>query len=91
MRKALFLAILVMCSVQAVAQKWVRVNTVGYLPNDLKVAVFISVEPAEEASFNVCDAVTGKVVYTGSTKSEGGVGCVSVMERKGVSTNHYLP
>ena len=72
MRKALFLAILVMCSVQAVAQKWVRVNTVGYLPNDLKVAVFISVEPAEEASFNVCDAVTGKVVYTGSTKSVSG-------------------
>jgi peptidoglycan/xylan/chitin deacetylase (PgdA/CDA1 family) len=57
---------------QATAQKWVRVNTVGYLPDDIKVAVYISTEPSDEKTFNVCDAVTGKVVYTGQTKAVSG-------------------
>ncbi len=72
MKRALIFAALVLFSLQAAAQKWVRVNTVGYLPTDLKVAVFISTEPADEKTFNVCDAVTGEVVYTGQTKAVSG-------------------
>ena len=62
MKRALLFAVLLVCALQAAAQKWVRVNTVGYLPDDMKVAVYISTEPTDEKTFNVCDAVTGKVV-----------------------------
>ena len=72
MKRVLLFAVLLACSLQVAAQKWVRVNTVGYLPDDLKVAVFISTEPSDAKTFNVCDAVTGKVVYTGQTKAVSG-------------------
>ena len=72
MKRALLFAFMLVCSLQLAAQKWVRVNTVGYLPSDIKVAVFISTEPADEKTFNVCDAVTGEVVYTGTTKAVSG-------------------
>ena len=72
MKKLLFLIAMLACSVQLMAQKWVRVNSVGYLPADVKVAVFISTDEAQADQFNVCDAVTGEVVYTGSTKAVSG-------------------
>ena len=55
------------------AQQWIRVNQVGYLPNDKKVAVFISTEPvAGSASavneFVVCNAVDNHIVYRGEAK-----------------------
>ena len=39
MRKLLLFFVLLACSMQLMAQKWVRVNSVGYLPADVKVAV----------------------------------------------------
>ena len=72
MKRALLFAVMLVCALQATAQKWVRVNTVGYLPDDIKVAVYISTEPSDEKTFNVCDAVTGKVVFTGQTKAVSG-------------------
>lgn len=50
------------------AQQWVRVNSVGYLPDDKKVAVFLSTEKSDADHFTVHDAVTGKVVYEGDIK-----------------------
>ena len=72
MRKLLLFFVLLACSMQLMAQKWVRVNSVGYLPADVKVAVFISTENAPAEQFDVCDAVTGKVVYTGAVKAVSG-------------------
>ena len=72
MKRILLIVALLCCTLVASAQKWVRVNTVGYLPGDMKVAVFISTESADEQTFNVCDASTGEVVYTGRTKAVSG-------------------
>ena len=72
MKRLLFLIAILACSMQLMAQKWVRVNSVGYLPEDVKVAVFISTEDAQAEQFNVCDAVTGDVVFTGTTKAVSG-------------------
>ncbi len=72
MKRLLFILTVLLCSVQLFAQQWVRVNTVGYLPNDVKVAVFISKEPVKAVSFKVCDAVTGEVVLVSHTKAVSG-------------------
>lgn len=72
MRKLILFFVLLACSMQLMAQKWVRVNSVGYLPADVKVAVFISTEDTPAEQFDVCDAVTGKVVYTGTVKAVSG-------------------
>ena len=47
------------------AQSWVRVNRIGYLPDDVKVAVWVSKEKKTIDSFEVADAQTGKRVYRG--------------------------
>lgn len=45
---------------------WVRVNQVGYLVEDIKIAVWISKENATINEFKVIDSTTNKVVFTGS-------------------------
>lgn len=49
-------------------QTWIRVNQLGYLPESVKVAVLISTNEEKPASFEVCDALTDKAVFTGKTK-----------------------
>ena len=44
---------------------WVRINQVGYLPHDVKVAVFISESPIYSNTFQVKDAHTNNVVLKG--------------------------
>ena len=44
------------------AQTWVRVNQLGYLPTDLKVAVLISTEEAD-GSFEVFNAINDELVF----------------------------
>ncbi len=53
----------------SVANSWLRVNQLGYLPQSVKVAVFISEEQLNPGPFQLCDAVTGKVIFSGKTKS----------------------
>ncbi|MCI1639874.1 MAG: glycoside hydrolase family 9 protein [Bacteroidales bacterium] len=43
--------------------KWVRVNQLGYLPADVKVAVYISTVSDEVKHFELHDAATGAVVF----------------------------
>jgi peptidoglycan/xylan/chitin deacetylase (PgdA/CDA1 family) len=50
------------------AQSWIRINQLGYLPVSVKVAVFISIEPVIVNDFTLCDAITGKIVFTDRTK-----------------------
>lgn len=45
---------------------WVRVNQVGYLEDDVKIAVWISKENRTVNEFNVVDTVTGEVVFSGT-------------------------
>ena len=53
----------------AQAGEWVRVNQLGYLPDDIKVAVYLNSEAvasanAQENMFQLVDAVNGKVVFS---------------------------
>ncbi len=45
------------------AQSWIRINQLGYLPNSVKVAVYISQNPGAGTDFTVCDALTDKIVF----------------------------
>lgn len=47
------------------AQSWVRINQLGYLPNSVKVAIYISQNPGGGPDFTVCEALTDKVVFKG--------------------------
>jgi peptidoglycan/xylan/chitin deacetylase (PgdA/CDA1 family) len=47
------------------AQQWIRVNQVGYLPEDLKVAVWVSKEKIPVTEFRLVSELTGEVVYVG--------------------------
>ena len=42
---------------------WIRINQLGYLPQSVKVGVFISDEKQESGEFQVIDAESGKVVF----------------------------
>jgi len=55
---------LVSCIKADPSKTWVRVNQVGYLPDDIKVAVLISLSEASP-SFSVINAETGKTVFKG--------------------------
>ena len=44
------------------AESWVRVNQMGYLPNDIKVAVMMMETPEDVKSFTVTNVSTGKSV-----------------------------
>ena len=61
----LFLAhLILLCTSIAHAEKWIRVNQMGYLPNQSKVAVLMSRENCEVKTFDVVDFYTGKVLLT---------------------------
>ena len=51
---------------------WIRVNLAGYLPKDIKVAVFISLEERVSPDFTVYDAATDKPLFTGKGKIANG-------------------
>lgn len=53
---------------------WIRVNQIGYLENDIKVAVWISKENKIVERFALIDADTKKTVYTGIPKNTGTYG-----------------
>jgi len=50
------------------SQSWIRVNQAGYLPEDVKVAVFISQDKTSSKEFEVIDVLTSKSVYKGLGK-----------------------
>ena len=63
MKRLLTLLIPVLCSVPALAGSWIRTNQLGYLPGSTKVAVLLSEEPVQVASFEIVDVFTGKTVF----------------------------
>ena len=44
--------------------EWIRINQLGYRNDDIKIAVFLSVNSSDLKSFKVVDAKSGKVVMT---------------------------
>ena len=56
--------LILLCTSIAHAEKWIRVNQMGYLPNQSKVAVLMSRENCEVKTFDVVDFYTGKVLLT---------------------------
>ncbi len=67
-KRALLLMLAVLMMQQLFAQQWIRINQVGYLPNDKKVAVFISTQQTDGGEFVVCNAITNRIVYKGVAK-----------------------
>jgi Predicted xylanase/chitin deacetylase len=51
----------------ASAQQWIRVNQLGYLSGDRKVAVWLSKQKASVSEFKVVNELTGEVVFRGRT------------------------
>lgn len=46
------------------ADEWIRINQLGYLPQSIKVGVFMSEEGTRVDSYTLVDAFTGKTVQT---------------------------
>lgn len=54
-------------SVSAQTKSWIRINQLGYLPTDVKVAVLVTKDSTLEISeFELCDALTEDVVFKSS-------------------------
>ena len=45
------------------ASSWVRVNQIGYLEDDLKIAVWVSKNDEKITKFEVIEKSSGKTVY----------------------------
>ena len=46
------------------ADEWIRINQLGYLPQSIKVAVFMSEADTDVKEYALVDAFTGKTVRT---------------------------
>ncbi|QIA07887.1 glycoside hydrolase family 9 protein [Draconibacterium halophilum] len=71
-RALLLLFFLFGVSLSFAQQKVIRVNQLGYLPQSVKVAVFLSSEAQDAGEFQVLEALTGKPVYEAEVKHSNG-------------------
>ncbi len=74
MKKYLFAVLVFLFSffVSHSQSSWIRVNQIGYFENDVKVAAWISKENNPINKFELIDAGSKKVVYTGSNIKQTG-------------------
>jgi len=68
MRIYLFLALFCLFPNLTKASGFIRINQLGYLPQSVKVAVFISDEKVEITSFQLFETLSGKMVFEGQTE-----------------------
>ena len=74
------------------ADEWIRINQLGYLPQSIKVAVFMSETKTDVQEYALVDAFTGKTVRTfTSPKATGQSGSMSSTYRLDFSNFHILP
>ena len=71
MKKTMILAMLVAVCATMNAESWIRVNQMGYLPDDIKVAVMIMEQPETVKSFKVTNVATGKSVKIDKVRDMG--------------------
>ncbi|MBQ8501093.1 MAG: hypothetical protein IJ494_02135, partial [Bacteroides sp.] len=62
-----FVFILSLVTIPLQADEWIRINQLGYLPQSIKVAVFMSEEGTNVKEYALVDAFTGETVRTFST------------------------
>ena len=67
--RSITVCILLLCAIARVcqAEEWIRINALGYLPQSVKVAVFLSEEATTLQQYDLVDAFTEQVVRTYST------------------------
>ena len=57
------------------SQSWIRINQLGYLPGSIKAAVLLSKEDLSIKTFQICDVLTDKIIYSSNKiKSYGSYG-----------------
>lgn len=61
---SVFVFFCLVCNTLLAQTSWIRINQLGYLPNSTKVAVLVSKEWPSVSSFEVCEALTDKVVWS---------------------------
>ena len=72
-KKRLALSLLAsMILLGAQADEWIRINQLGYLPQSIKVAVFMSEEETSLSEYQLVDAYTQQVVRTFDSPKEAG-------------------
>ncbi len=71
MKRAVLFFTLAILSFSLFAQSWVRVNNLGYLPTDIKVAVMLS-KDLSDGSFEIFDSNTDSLIFRGKGKSMNG-------------------
>jgi len=63
-KHSLIAIILVFTTLNSFAsESWIRINQLGYLPNSVKRAVFLSKSPETIKSFSIHDALTGEQIH----------------------------
>jgi len=67
MRTLFLIGMICLISLGISASSVIRINQLGYLPNSVKVAVFISDQNDEPASFQLIETLSGKAVFEGKT------------------------
>ena len=73
--KLMALLLLSMFQLAVHADEWIRINQLGYLPQSIKVAVFMSEEGNQLTQFQLVDAYTERVVRTfDQVRETGGIG-----------------
>ena len=65
MKKSVLLLFFFVTFTAGFSASWIRVNQIGYLENDLKIAVWVSKNSEKINSFDVVDKTTGKTIFTG--------------------------
>ena len=63
-KKNLLSFLVLLCALSAHADEWIRINLLGYLPQSIKVAVFMSEEGTDIQSFQIFNAQTDKLERT---------------------------
>ena len=71
----LLTVLLALIALPGKADEWIRINQLGYLPQSIKVAVFMSEEGTNVEDYTLVDAFTGKEVRTfKAAKATGKIG-----------------
>ncbi len=73
LRRSVLLALAVLLVVPTIAAgSFIRINQLGYLPDDVKVAVFLSHDDVKVAAFQLIDTYTGEVVLNSDAVTQCG-------------------
>jgi peptidoglycan/xylan/chitin deacetylase (PgdA/CDA1 family) len=66
MQKCFYFFLAILFQIPVIGQSaWIRINQLGYLPNSVKVAVFISSEEIKNGDFQVKDRKTDRILFSG--------------------------